>query len=84
MNDLQRVIVQELAQSVVLQAIADLKSRKVEESLDAALWLAGDNFPLWLACALDGDPEQLQRAGIRLLTSGKLPKKLEAKCTTTY
>ena len=64
-------IIRELAQAVVVQALRDLKSKRIEEQLDAALWIAGDDLPIWLAAAIDDDPDNLRDHGVKTLTRGR-------------
>ena len=70
--EVQRGIIKDLAAAVIIQALRDLKNWRYELQLDAALWLAGSDLPLWLAAALDDDPEGLTNAGINALTSGRI------------
>jgi len=51
--------------AAILQTIRDLKSDNVESSLDAAMFLTGDDFPLWAEAA--GVPDA---NGYSLLTGG--------------
>ena len=40
-----------LALATILQAVRDLKSNDLPSSLDAAMFLTGDDFPLWAEAA---------------------------------
>lgn len=58
----------EIAGSLIKFAVRDLKSNKPEIVLDAALFLASDDLPIWLGVAFDQDSDQLKDHGCRLLT----------------
>lgn len=71
-NDPSRIqAYRELAQGVVLQAFEDLQSGRIEQRLSAALWLAGNDLPFWLAAAIGGDPYDMQDAGVNALSAGR-------------
>ena len=71
---MQQAIIKELAEAVIIQAVRDLRSKRLEQQLSAALWLAGPDLPLWLAVAFNDDPEGLTDAGLLALTNGRLKK----------
>ena len=70
--EVEQAILKDLANAVCNQAVKDLKKGQIEYQLDAALWLTGDDLPVWLAAALDDDPDNLKCAGINALTSGRI------------
>ena len=58
-----------LAVSVIVQAIKDLKDDNIVRSLDAALFLTGEDVPLWLEAVGMPDVDALA-----FVTSGKARK----------
>ena len=58
-----------LAVSVIVQALKDLKDDNIARALDAALFLTGDDVPLWLEAVGMPDVDVLA-----FVTSGKARK----------
>lgn len=65
-------ILKDLATAVLFQALRDLKNKRPEVQLDAALFLASDDATLWMAVAQDDDPDNLQDAGVIALSTGRI------------
>lgn len=61
-----------LAVAVVMQAVRDARSESVEEQLDAALWLCGEDVAFWLEWA-----DMPFADSLSLLVSGRLRGKNE-------
>jgi len=75
--DMSRLAIQDLAAGILKQAVIDLKSEQLPVKLDALLFMASDDLPLYLAAALDDDETNFDDAGIRLLTSPGRSRKLD-------
>jgi len=65
-----------LMAAVIAQAVADLKSPDLIKSLDAVLFMTGDDFPLWAEAV--GAPDL---DGIQFLISGRARKVSHIKKT---
>jgi len=72
--EISGAILRDMAQAVINQAITDIKDRRIQVQLSAALFLSGPDLPIWLAAAIGEDPKELKEAGLTALTSGVLKK----------
>ena len=72
--EVEQAVIKDLAEAVIIQAVKDLKNSRYEQQLDAFYFLAGDDLPMWLAVALDDNPDVLTNAGVNALASGRIKK----------
>ena len=70
--EINRAIVCDIAEAVLMQAVRDMKGKQYELQLDAFYFLSGPDLPVWLAAVYGDDPEELQDAGLSALSSGRI------------